>query len=93
MCQNCSYREKWDKITELIDTCVPATETIINILKELGAPAFPEMIGIDYDMVYDSIIVAKEVRNRYTLLQLLWDLGIEEEMAHELVDWLKTQKG
>lgn len=85
--------KKWDKITEIIDTCVPATETIINILKELGAPAFPEKIGIDYDMVYDSIIVAKEVRNRYTLLQLLWDLGIEEEMAHELVDWLKTQKG
>ena len=34
-------------------------------------------------MVSDSIEVAKEVRDRYTLLQLLWDLGILKTVAEE----------
>ena len=34
-------------------------------------------------MVSDSIEVAKEVRDRYTLLQLLWDLGIMKTVAEE----------
>lgn len=84
--------KKWDEIVNTIQTSVPATSTIIDMLEKLNAPVFPKDIGIDSTTVYDSIIVAKEVRDRYTVLQLLWDLGIEKEMADQLVGWLKKQE-
>ena len=31
----------------------------------------------------------KEVRNRYTLLQLLWDLGLEETYSKQIRAWLE----
>lgn len=83
--------EKWGEIAQTVKTSVPAAESIISMLESLNAPAFPQDIGIDSNTVYDSIIVAKEVRDRYTLLQLLWDLGIEEEMAGRLVGWLDSR--
>ena len=57
-----------------------------GILGDLEAPVSPAQLEIDRYMVKDSVMVAKEVRNRYTLLQLLWDLGILEEMAEEIAD-------
>ena len=42
--------------------------------------------------VFDSIIVAKEVRDRYTILQLLWDLGLAEQMAEQINEWLAKQQ-
>lgn len=84
--------KKWDDIVEIIKSSVPHTDTIIEMLRSLNAPVFPKDIGIDSQTVFDSIIVAKEVRDRYTLLQLLWDLGIEEQIAGQLVSWLNEQE-
>lgn len=75
--------EKMGEIKETIRDLVPPEGRIKGILKELDAPVNPLELGIDCGMVVDSIEVAKEVRDRYTLLQLLWDLGILESVAEE----------
>ena len=41
------------------------------------------------EMVQEGIEVGKEVRNRYTLLQLLWDLGLEETYSKQIRAWLE----
>lgn len=77
-------------IKRTIEELVPSLEMVQEVLKELDAPVNPLELGIDRDMVSDSIMVAKEVRNRYTLLQLLWDLGLLEEMAQKTADYFET---
>ena len=76
-------REKMGDIRRTVSDLVPKEALIRGILKDLEAPVNPLELGIDCGMVSDSIEVAKEVRDRYTLLQLLWDLGILKTVAEE----------
>lgn len=63
---------------------LPTADSIRDMLISLGAPYSPVLIGLDKNTFIDSFIVAKELRNRYGLLQILFDLGLTEEIA-ELV--------
>ena len=75
--------QKWDQIQQAINT-LPNAEQISTALLELEAPVDPRDVGIDGDTVYDSIRYAKELRPRYTVLQLLWDLGLLDSFAVRL---------
>ena len=55
----------------------------------MDAPYCPCQIGLPIEMVQEGIEVGKEVRNRYTLLQLLWDLGLEETYSKQIRAWLE----
>ncbi len=81
-----TIRGHMSEIRQMIETLAPDSEAIQEVLIELGAPVSPAQLGISRDTTADSIKVAKEVRNRYTLLQFLWDLGLLEEMAEENAD-------
>lgn len=87
-------REHIDEIKKLAAELVPSLETVQGVMNDLDAPTNPLELGIDRGMVADSIMVAKEVRNRYTLLQLLWDLGLLEDMAYDTADYFhETYRG
>lgn len=77
----------WNEILTLIHT-LPSADQMIEILKEIRAPYHPSEIGLTRELVYEGICYAKEVRNRYTILQLLWDLGVIHEFAQETVEYL-----
>lgn len=79
--------EKWPEIKAMVKEALPSVSHVENILAALDAPYNPEQVGVGSDMVADSIVVAKEVRDRYGLLQLLWDLGIAEEMGTKIADY------
>jgi glycerol-1-phosphate dehydrogenase [NAD(P)+] len=81
-----AVRRNWPKVIAVLQE-KPSAEEIGNILKTVGAPVTPGEIGVDSDMVYNSIIYAKEIRNRYTVLQLVWDLGLSEECAAAICDY------
>lgn len=83
-------KEHWDEICQMIQSELPSAEFIRDILASLGAPYKPSTVGVENQMVIDSIVVAKEVRNRYGLLQLLWDLGIAEEMGEYVASYFDT---
>lgn len=79
-----TVRDHEAEIKEMIRALIPSSELVTGILKDMDAPTCAADLGIDREMTRDCVVVAKEVRNRYTLLQLLWDLGILEEMAEEI---------
>ena len=79
----------WDEIKRVINEELPEPESIVNLLKSVEASYRPEQVGIDEAMAKDSVILAKEVRVRYGLLQLLWDLGMLEEYSEVFVDYYK----
>lgn len=71
-------KDNWDTIIDLVKEYSPKEEKLIEILLGLDAPVKPEQVGIDEQMLEDSILYAKEIRNRYGLLQILFDLGIRK---------------
>lgn len=79
-----AYLQNLDKIQALIDE-LPKAETIIDILKSMEAPYAPDQIQVTEDVFKRSIYYAKDLRNRFGLLQLLFDLDLQEEFSSELI--------
>lgn len=77
--------EKWDEIRSLAQTAPKASE-IYHVLEQMGAAKVPADVGIPRQYVYDSIRYGKELRDRYTILQFMWDIGRLDENAGKLVD-------
>lgn len=53
-----------------------------------GSPATPAEIGVDKAMLRNTFLYCKEVRARYTILQLLWDLAVLEPVSQQVIDAL-----
>ena len=70
-----AYEAHRDEIQALIEK-LPAPQEISALLKEVGGITKPQEIGLEKQVVEDSILYAKEVRDRYTLLQYLWDTNL-----------------
>ncbi|WP_231037492.1 sn-glycerol-1-phosphate dehydrogenase [Pectinatus frisingensis] len=68
------------KIQELISK-LPTIEETVHLMKKIDEPYRPDQVGITIDMLKIAIVYAKELRNRYGLLQLLYDFGQLEEAA------------
>ena len=79
-----AYLQHLDKIQALIDE-LPKAETIIDILKSMDAPYYPEQIKVTKDVFKRSIYYAKDLRNRFGLLQLLFDLELQEGFSNDLI--------
>jgi len=74
---------KWNEVVNILSE-VPSHNEIREILKKVGAPVTLKELGVDRDTVVNGLVYAKEIRNRYTVLQLAWDLGILHELAEEM---------
>lgn len=79
--------KKWSEIIRVIHQMIPEVTTIEDMLKAVEAPINPIEVEIDAETFYNSLVYGKEMRNRYTILQLLWDLGLLEEFSREAVDY------
>lgn len=79
-------KEHEEEIRKLIDA-LPSPEVVEDLLKSMDAPYLPSQVGVSDEEVRRAVICAKELRNRYGLLQLLYDLGVIREYA----DYAVTQ--
>ena len=84
-------RENLDKILKILKD-VPSTEEINEILKSVGAPFNPIQVGINEKTLIDGIKMAKEVRTRYTILNLLSDIGVLDDFADKVRDYFEKEK-
>ncbi len=86
-----AMEENWDVIVKTIEENLPACAKMEAQLASLNAPIHPEEIGISLEEVRQAVILAKEVRERYTLLQILWDLGLSEKYAQIAVNYFSKE--
>lgn len=77
--------ENWDEIVKLMNDYMPSAERMIEILKSLDAPYFPSQVGFSDEMLYNALVYGKENRARYTLLAMMGDLGVLEDLAKKVV--------
>ncbi|MBU3179810.1 sn-glycerol-1-phosphate dehydrogenase [Clostridium psychrophilum] len=83
--------EKFDEIISVIKQ-MPTAKEIESILIAAGAPYNPKQVGIDEKDLVNAVLNAKEIRTRYTILNLLWDLGLLEDSAYKVRDFVRKEK-
>ena len=74
----------WDEIIKIINEEVPSAEEIERILYSISAPKTCDEIGIDNKILPMTFKASKDIRDKYVLSRLCWDLGITEDA----VKWL-----
>ena len=82
-----SIEKNWNEILKLLNE-LPSSEKVAEILKSLNSSSKPEEIGVDKDLLKQTLKYAKETRARYSILQLIWDLGLLDECIDDVVNKL-----
>ena len=72
--------DNWDKIIKTIKVEIPCFDEIDALYSSIGLAKKPSDIGIDDSIVFDTFIATKNIRDKYVLSRLAWDLGIIEEI-------------
>ena len=75
--------ENWEQIREIFCE-LPSAGRIGEILDIIDAPKSCEDIGISRQLLPMTVKAAKDIRDKYVLARLLWDLGILDEFAEAL---------
>jgi len=85
-------KDKWSEIVEVINNELPSLKAMEELLLDLDSPINPNQIGVDETLVTDAIILAKEVRNRFTILQVLWDLNLLNDYASKTTSYFSNSQ-
>lgn len=72
--------ENFDKILAIVNEEVPSSAEIEAILDLIDAPKSLSDIGLDDSILPISFKATKDIRDKYVLSRLAWDLGIIEEL-------------
>ena len=83
-----AIQSHWEEITALLAE-LPGSAEVMELLRSLQSPCLPEEIGVDGRLLRDTLLYAKELRPRYTLLQMAWDLGVLERLSDDLISNLQ----
>ena len=77
----------WEEILTLLEG-LPSSDQIAHILCSLDSPCLPDQIGVDRTLLKKTYLYCKEVRARYTILQMIWDLGLLDTLSDHVIDTL-----
>lgn len=72
-----------EEIRNIIRT-LPASEEIRTLLTDLGAPVTPEDIGIPAEETAICFKATKDIRDKYILSSLAYDLGVLDQLAEQI---------
>ncbi|MBE6664896.1 MAG: sn-glycerol-1-phosphate dehydrogenase [Ruminococcaceae bacterium] len=67
---------EWDLLAEIVAK-LPSSEELESFMKDIGHPTEPEELGLTSEQWQEAFRMAKDIRDKYVLGRLLWDLGDE----------------
>ena len=70
----------WDQILAILEEELPSGAQIDALLKTLGAPRTASDIGLSEDIMPFTFRATKDIRDKYVLSRLAFDLGLTEEL-------------
>ncbi len=76
--------ENWAQIDALL-AALPSSETMMGLLRSLDSSCLPQEIDVDKDLLKRTFMYCKEVRDRYTILQMVWDLGLLDQLSDQVI--------
>ena len=70
----------WDTILQIVDEEIPALQNLLALMDAIDAPKTLGAIGVDESLLADIFRATKDIRDKYVLSRLAWDLGEEETL-------------
>ena len=77
--------KRWSEIDALL-AALPSSQTVADLLRSLGSPCLPQEISVEGEMLKNTFLYCKEVRARYTILQMIWDLDMLDSLSDEVIE-------
>ena len=68
-----------------VDEELPELTWLENLLKPTGMPLTPEEISVPRQDVRDAFVGSRDIRDKYLVSTLIWDLGRMDEFAERLL--------
>jgi len=78
-------KEKWNEIVAVLKEA-PGKHEVLQMLQAVGYNMDEYWNLYGEDMIKDSIVFAKDLKDRYTVLWLLFDIGLLEYYAEQTID-------
>lgn len=72
--------DNWDTILQIIEKEIPDSKFIEELFAKIGLPTKSAEIGVDEKILPMTFKATKDIRDKYVLSRLCWDLGIIEEV-------------
>lgn len=72
--------EKWQNIIEVIEQEIPSQDIIQKLYDNIKLPKTPSEIGVDENILQRTFETTKDIRDKYVLSRLAWDLGVIDEL-------------
>lgn len=76
--------DNWDTILTVIQEELPSADTLAKIMDTIGVSRDLKTIGVDAQCAKLTFKATKDIRDKYVLSRLAWDLGILDELAETL---------
>ena len=77
--------ENWEEITAIIRDEIPPAAEIEALLNRIGCPKTPEAWGLPAHELPTVFKATKDIRDKYILSRLAFDLGILDDLADTLL--------
>jgi len=72
--------EKWDEIIKIIREELPPLSELKELFEKINLPIDVKEIGLDAEILPMTFKASKDIRDKYVLSRLCWDLGIIDEI-------------
>ena len=67
---------EWNTLSDMVKQ-LPKADDLEAFMKDIGHPTEPEELGLTETQWGEAFLMAKDIRDKYVLGRLLWDLGDE----------------
>ena len=72
--------EHWDDILRIVDEEMPTAAEIEQIFETIGLSKELSSLNVTEELARQTFFATKDIRDKYILSRLAWDLGIIEEI-------------
>lgn len=76
--------ENWGNIIQILNEELPSIQTLSDIMETLGISKDLQTIGVDSETAKMTFKATKDIRDKYVLSRLAWDLGVLDELCELL---------
>ena len=78
--------DNFDGIKKIIKEEIPPSKEIEKLLESVSCPKTPVQIGISPSVVPKTFAATKDIRDKYILSRLVFDLGLNDEFCDHLAN-------
>ena len=73
--------ENWDNILQILDEELPSIAAFSNLMDTIGISKDLFTLGVDRDTAKMTFHATKDIRDKYVLSRLAWDLGVIDQLC------------